>query len=139
MNRQPEAVRIWLLGQFRLCVGSRTIEEKEWRLRKAASLIKLLALKSGHRIHRDQAMGLLWPDLNSKAASNNLRRILRTARKILEPTPTNTPRYLRLENDLLALCPDGAFWMDVEAFEGAATSARRVRDPAAYKVALELY
>jgi hypothetical protein len=30
-----EAVRIWLLGGFRVSVGSRTVEDDEWRLRKA--------------------------------------------------------------------------------------------------------
>ena len=40
----PQTVRIWLLGSFRVSVESRTIEVKEWRLKKAAGLVKLLAL-----------------------------------------------------------------------------------------------
>ena len=35
--------------------------------------------------------------------------------------------------------PGGRLWVDVEAFEEAAASARRSRDPAAYGAALELY
>jgi two-component SAPR family response regulator len=83
--REPEAVRIGLLGGFRVSVGSRTIEEGAWRLRKAASLVKLLALAPGHRLHRERAMDLLWPDLGTKAASNNLRGALHAARKTLDP------------------------------------------------------
>jgi DNA-binding SARP family transcriptional activator len=56
-----EAVRVWLIGSFRVSVGSRLIEEKEWRLRKAAALVKLLALAPGYRLHREQAMETLWP------------------------------------------------------------------------------
>ncbi len=41
---EPEPVRIGMLGGFRVSVGSRTIEESHWRLRKAAALLKLLAL-----------------------------------------------------------------------------------------------
>jgi hypothetical protein len=37
--------------------------DASWRLRKAAGLVKLLALAEGHRLHREQAMDLLWPDL----------------------------------------------------------------------------
>src|ERR671913_983462 len=82
----PETVRIELLGRFRVSVGvRRTIEEDEWKLRKAASLVKLLALEPGHRLHREQAMDLLWPELDAKAASNNLRHILHVARRTLEP------------------------------------------------------
>jgi transposase-like protein len=43
-ERVPEEVCIWLLGSFRESVGSLVFEEIEWRLRKAASLVKLLAL-----------------------------------------------------------------------------------------------
>ncbi len=71
---ETEAVRVRLLGSFRVSVGSRTIEEDEWRLRKAASLIKLLALAPAHRLHREQVMDVLWPDLDKKRASNNLHR-----------------------------------------------------------------
>ena len=59
----PEAMRIRLLGDFEVSVGTRTIEDASWRLRKAASLVKLLALAPGHRLHRERAMDLLWPDL----------------------------------------------------------------------------
>ncbi len=136
---EPEAVRIWLLGGFRVSVGSRTIEANRWRLKKAASLLKLLALAEGHRSHREWIMGALWPELDAKPASNNLHRTLHFARGLLEETsPANTTsHYLQLRGDLLELCPDGPLWVDVEAFESAA--ARRGREPAAYRAAIELY
>ena len=67
-NRESGAIRIKLLGGFRVRVGSQVIEEDRWRLRKATSLVKLLALSPGHRLHREQVMDLLWPDLDPKAA-----------------------------------------------------------------------
>ena len=69
---KAEVVRIGLLGGFRVSVGERTIGENAWRLRKAASLTKLLTLAEGHRLHRERVMYRLWPDLTKKAASNNL-------------------------------------------------------------------
>ena len=106
---EPEAVRIWLLGGFRVSVGSRSIGEEEWRLKKAGSLLKLLALAEGHRMHREQAMELLWPGLDPEAALNNLHYALHVARRTLEPAaPANTAsRYLLLRRDLLTLCPEG--------------------------------
>ena len=43
-TKKPDAVRIRLLGGFRVSVGERSIGEERWRLKKAASLVKLLAL-----------------------------------------------------------------------------------------------
>jgi DNA-binding SARP family transcriptional activator len=55
VGREAEAVRIRTLGDFRVSVGDSTLSVNAWRLRKAASLVKLLALASGHRLHREQA------------------------------------------------------------------------------------
>jgi predicted ATPase/DNA-binding SARP family transcriptional activator/DNA-binding CsgD family transcriptional regulator len=135
-----EAVRVWLLGGFRVSVGSRTIEASGWRLKKAAGLVKLLALAPGHRLHRERVMDVLWPDLDAKSAANNLHRVLHFARGALEPDAENaTPRYLSLQGELLALCPEGPLWVDVDAFEEAARTARRSREPAACRAAVELY
>jgi DNA-binding SARP family transcriptional activator len=135
---EPEVVRIWLLGGFRVSVGSRYIEASGWRLRKAMSLVKLLALARAHRLHRGQVMALFWPDLQTAATANNLHRALHFARGSLEAAPA-TNRHLQLQGDMLALCPDGSLWVDVEAFEEAAATVRRSREPAAYRAAIELY
>jgi predicted ATPase/DNA-binding SARP family transcriptional activator/DNA-binding CsgD family transcriptional regulator len=132
-------VRLRLLGGFSVSVGSRTIEGSAWRLRKAASLIKLLALSPGHRMHREQVMDVLWPDLGSRAAANNLRHVLHVARRRFDPDPNTAARYLTLQGDQLALCPGEQLWVDMEAFEEAAAAARRSQDPAAYRTAIELY
>ena|SRR5829696_4300109 len=136
-GEKPETVRLWLLGGFRVSVGSRTIEKSAWRLRKAARLLKLLALASGHRLHREQVMEALWQELGKKAASNNLRRTLHTTRTILDSAEGS--RYLASEDDSLVLCPRGSVWVDVDAFEEEEARARRSGDPAAYRAAIDLY
>src|SRR5215207_7294524 len=118
-TKKPEAVRIRLLGGFRVSVGERSIGEAEWRLKKAASLVKLLALEPGHRMHRERLMDLLWPELDARAAANNLHRTLHFARRTLEPDLATASCYLRLHGDLLALCPNALLWVDVESFEEA--------------------
>jgi predicted ATPase/DNA-binding SARP family transcriptional activator len=138
-GKKPEIVRVWLLGGFRVSVGSRTIKDDEWRLSKAAALVKLLALSPGHHLHREQLMNLLWPELGSKAASNNLRYALHGARRTLTSDPSVGSRYLASAEDSLVLCPGGSLWVDVEAFEEAAKTAHRSREPDAYKVAIDLY
>ena len=136
-GRVYDTVRIWLLGDFRVSVGSRAIQKDEWRLRKAASLVKLLALAPAHDLHREQITDRLWPDLERGAAANNLRHTLHIARRVLEPEPV--ARYLVSGGERLVLCPDAQLWVDVEVFEEAVMVARRTRDPAAYRAALNLY
>jgi predicted ATPase/DNA-binding SARP family transcriptional activator/DNA-binding CsgD family transcriptional regulator len=108
-------------------------------MRKAASLVKLLALAPGHHLHREQAMEALWPEIGRQAASNNLRQALHAARKALDPDLVVGSRYIASEDELLALCPEGQLWVDSEAFEEAARNAHRSREPAAHEVALDLY
>jgi DNA-binding SARP family transcriptional activator len=137
VGTEAEAVRIWLLGGFKVSIGSRLIEKRAWRLRKASALVKLLALAPGHRLHREQVMDLLWPDLGKKAASNNLRQTLHAARGLLDRRAG--ARYLASEDDALVLFPGGSLWVDVEGFEEMALTSRRTGDPAAYRAAIDLY
>ena len=87
MSGKAEVMRVWLLGGFRVSVRSRVVRDDSWRLRKAASLVKLLALAPDHRLHREQVMELLWPDSGRRAASNNLRQTLHAARRTLASDP----------------------------------------------------
>ena len=50
---KPEAMHVRMLGGFSVSVGSRTIAEDGWRLKKAASMVKLLALEPGRQMHRE--------------------------------------------------------------------------------------
>src|SRR5215216_6749559 len=116
-GNNAEVVRVWLLGGFRVSVGSRTIGEDRWQRRKAAAIVKLLALAPSHRMHRN----------------------LYVARRTLEPDQLTSSRCLTLHEERLSLCPEGDLWVDVEAFEQAAEAARLSQDPAVYRVAIDLY
>ncbi|MCS7173234.1 MAG: hypothetical protein N0A24_07550 [Armatimonadetes bacterium] len=56
-------LRVFLLGGFRVYVADREVPPGAWRLRKAAAIVKLLALAPGLVLHRDQLVEALWPDL----------------------------------------------------------------------------
>jgi DNA-binding SARP family transcriptional activator len=106
-------LRIWLLGEFRVAVDSRPVPDASWRRNKAKALVKLLALAPRHRLHREQLMDALWPELAPDAAAANLRKAVHFARQSL------TPGHLALRDELLRL-EAPRLWVDVEAFEAAA-------------------
>lgn len=132
------SLRVSLLGRFEISVGARAIPEDRWRLRKAASVVKLLALSRDQSLHRDQIMDLLWSDLGARAAANNLHQALHIARRTLEPD-TTTYRYLPIRGERLTLCPEDPAWVDADAFVRAAKEARGSSRPSAYREALDLY
>src|SRR5215204_611251 len=89
-NCQAQPLRNPLLGQI-------FIKKDAWRLKKAAALLKVLPYAPGNRLHREQVMEMLWPELGRKTASNNLRYTLHAARKILDPAAGS--RYLASEGE----------------------------------------
>jgi predicted ATPase/DNA-binding SARP family transcriptional activator len=134
-----QPLRIELLGHFRIAVGGRDVPEAAWRLRKGQSLVKLLALAPGHRLHREQLEEALWPGFLPAAAANNLYRALHFARRAIDPAAAARAHYLSLHDEVVALGPAGALWIDAEAFEAAAAAAHGRQDPLALRAALDLY
>ena len=106
-------LRIFVLGGFRAEVGGRPVAEDAWRRSGAAALVKLLAVTPGHRMHREQLIDVLWPELDLAAGARRLTKALHFARRAL------AAGQVRLRDDLLSLEADD-LWVDVDAFEAAA-------------------
>jgi DNA-binding SARP family transcriptional activator len=133
-----DELRVELLGEFRVTLGGRAVPEMAWRRRKAAALIKLLALAPAHRLHREQVMEALWPDLGPEAAGANLRKALYYARRALDTLGATGADRIASDSDLLALSA-GRLWIDVEAFRAGLAGARRTGDVEEYRRALDVY
>src|SRR5262249_30396346 len=82
-SRTVGQVTIRLLGGFGAASGGKEVPDGAWRLRKGRELVKLLALARGHRLHREQLMDALWPELDPSAAANNLNQTVHVARRAL--------------------------------------------------------
>src|SRR3954454_1959563 len=122
-------VNVTLLGGFAVAVDGTAVPDSAWRLKKGRELVKLLALARGHRLHREQAMDVLWPDLAPAAAANNLHQAVHVARRAL------CADAIDVRDEVLFLAAE----IDIDAFDVAAAEARRLRTPAAYRAALSLY
>jgi DNA-binding SARP family transcriptional activator len=129
-------IRIGLFGGFRVEVDGRSIPEEAWRQRKPAALVKLLALAPRHRLHREQVMDALWPELAPASAAANLRKALHHARRLAEAS-TGEP-LIESAGELVVL-PAGGLRLDVDEFRSAADRARRSGDLDAYAEAIELH
>ncbi|MCO8274199.1 AAA family ATPase, partial [Actinoplanes sp. TRM 88003] len=119
----PSDLRVWLLGGFRVEVAGQSVPDGEWRRSGATALVKLLALRG--RLHRDEAVDLLWPEADQALGVRRLNKSLHFARRVL-----GTDR-IELRDGLLVLNTSG-LWTDVDAFD-------RASDQGDGQAALELY
>src|ERR687886_215208 len=63
-----------LLGRFEVVVDSHPVPAEAWPQRRAADLVKVLALARSHRMARDEVLETLWPQLGADAAAANLHK-----------------------------------------------------------------
>ena len=129
-------IRIGLFGGFRVEVDGRSIPEEAWRQRKPAALVKLLALSPRHKLHREQVMDALWPELAPAPAAANFRKALHHARRLAESS-TGDP-LIESAGQFVALPAEG-LRVDVDEFRSAADRGRRSGAPDVYAEAIELY
>lgn len=132
-------LRIQLMGDFRVWVEAQPIPDESWRLRKAAAIIKLLALTPGHTLLKEYLIEALWPEVPPAAATNNFRYALHKARKALAFPSTNTQQYLCSAQNRLWLAMDEPVQVDVGNFEAAISAAQLSGEAEDYRAALELY
>ena len=124
-------------GRSRSPWASSVVADDAWRLRKAKTLIKLLALAPERRLHAEQAAELLWAGRDPDSARNNLHQAIFAARRALDSIGLEGSRYLELREELILLGPDDPVRIDAVAFEELAAAAREQGEPGAYRAALE--
>ena len=87
-------LQVQLLGGFDVRIGDQQVPTAFWRQRRAAAVVKLLALEAGHWLHREQLLDVLWPNLDTEDAANNLRGALHHARRGLETAGASRNTFL---------------------------------------------
>ncbi len=120
------AVTIRLIGPFRVLVEGRPVPDEAWARRDAANLVKLLALRHGRRLHREQVMDLLWPDYAVAEATPKLHKAAHYARKALGRADA-----VVLRGEMVSLLPDADVEVDVDSFEAEADAAIDLGSPSA--------
>ncbi len=131
--------RVQLLGGFEVRAGPRTVMERSWPRRKAQALIKLLGVHPGHRLHREQALDLLWPSLGPDDAANNLYKNLHHIRRQVRGAEEGEDAPLVVTSQNILALSDQAT-VDADEFIERAERARAGRtDASLYEAALEVY
>ena len=128
-------VRIDMLGGFSVTVEGVAVAEDAWSRRQAAGLVKLLSLARGRRLHREQVIDALWPDVSVEAAGPRLHKAAHYARRALG----DHPQVLVLRHDFVTLLPDAEVSSDVLRFRSEAEAAIGESSPEGAETALAAY
>jgi DNA-binding SARP family transcriptional activator/tetratricopeptide (TPR) repeat protein len=127
-------VEIGLLGGFTVSIDGVPVPEDRWRHRPGATLVKLLALTPGARLHRDRVLDALWPDVDPAAALPRLHKAAHFARQA-----TGSRDAVVLREEVVALFPHATVEVDVAAFDAAADTALNGSSPEASTAAIALF
>lgn len=129
-----QTLAVQLLGRFSVTVDGVAVSGDAWRSRRAADVVKLLALAPGHRLHRARIMEALWPESDPEASGTNLRKAVHFARLAI-----GDEQAIVNEGGVLVLGPGAAVESDVERFEAAAQRGLDAGDTSVCRAAAELY
>src|SRR5512138_3724578 len=115
MNLPDSSIQIYLLGRFEIVREGQLVRAADWPRRKAASLLKYLALH--RRLLKDQAIELFWPESDFNSGANNLYRTLHELRQTLNKSlgENSADRILQFQDGVLSL--DESVWVDALVFE----------------------
>src|SRR5437763_13549457 len=104
-------IRIRLLGRFEVAVNGAAVADSGWTRRHAATLVKLLALAPGRRLHREQVLDAVWPDDAIEDAVPKLHKAAHYARRA-----TGYADTIVLRNDTVELFADFSVEIDAVVF-----------------------
>ena len=130
-------VHVTLLGGFEVVVAGTPVPSAQWRRRHAAALVKILALVPGRRLHREQLIDTLWPELTVDEAAPRLHKAAHYARRAM-----GHPNSVVLAGELVALWPGGPdedVQVDAAVFQAQAEAALSARDAVAAGSAADRY
>jgi len=139
VNSPIPSIRIYLLGRFEIVREGQKLRADEWPRRKAAALIKYLAIQK--RLVKDQAIDLFWPDSDLDSGANNLYRTLHELRQTLNKSlgEDSADQVFRFEDGVLSL--EDSVWVDAVEFErlGSVLSKTQSERIASLEEAIALY
>lgn len=117
-----------LLGRFEIDVDGRVIERSAFERPSGARLLKLLLATPGHRVRRESAAELLWPEMDPERSAASLRKALFFARRALDGESAESASVITGDAEALSLRGGLTLDLDVDRLRRALDGLRTGRD-----------
>ncbi len=112
------SVEIDLLDVFAVRIDGTPVADAAWTRRDAAAVVKVLALAEGRRLHREQLVDRLWPELTLEDAGPRLHKAAHYARRAMDRRDA-----VVLRDEMVSLLPGVSVDIDAVGFEREARAA----------------
>ncbi|HET9852682.1 MAG TPA: AAA family ATPase [Candidatus Limnocylindrales bacterium] len=106
-------VRARLLGAFEVEIDGRPLDRAAFERPSGLRVLKLLLATPEHRVRREVAAELLWPEADPDRSAGNLRKAIHFARRGLA-TPAGDDDLLGSEGEWLRLAPGATLDIDAD-------------------------
>lgn len=114
--KSESAIKIYLLGSFRMEVNGQNISSDKWKSKKALTLFKYLVSKR-EKVQKDILMDLLWPDSCGEKI-HSLHTTVYYLRQILNSLlGSNKFDFIKYSKGLYWFEGNDSCWLDIEEFE----------------------
>jgi DNA-binding response OmpR family regulator len=120
-------LRVYTLAPFRVLIGNDVILDESTGDARTKTLLKYFVTFRNQTIDRNQLMYLMWPDLDSAVASEQLdSRIEQMCQMFRDDLPDH--RYIVAEGGGLRLDSSQDYWCDADEFEAEVRLAQQAQE-----------
>ena len=107
------------LGGFRVRLGDRELEEKDWQRGKAKELFQLLVVKRQQLLPKEAILAHLYPHSDDKSAARDFKVMLNALNTALEPhrRARANPFFIQRHGSSYGLNLASGFELDTIEFE----------------------
>ncbi len=141
IGQDIERLDVRCLGAFQMRAGGRDVDFARVRP-SARTVVRILAVRAGAPVHREELVELLWPDRSLESGIHNLHVAISSLRHCLEGAAPGRSRELVARcGDAYVLAPDTDLVTDIQRLELALQVAADdgAQRSAALGSVLELY
>ena len=120
LNAHPGyTLKVQTLGQFRVWLGDREVEDRDWQRGKAKELFQLFLTTRGQFLMKEDIFQTLWPEHQEKNADRDFKVALNALNNVLEPArkARSAPFFIIREGAGYGINPQAALELDSQLFE----------------------
>lgn len=113
-------------GHFELAIGDQKLAPASFPRRDALTLLKILVLRAGKQLHRQQLIDWLWPETDERSGLNRLHGVVHSLRGVIEPQAAERRWiYLLNEGENYCFVARNTVSVDLISFQDNLALARR--------------
>ncbi|TLS38359.1 transcriptional regulator [Pseudalkalibacillus caeni] len=112
-------LRVNTLGEFRVWLGNKEVEQGDWKREKAKELFQVFITRFKKWIPKSELLNLLWKDLDEETATRDFKVALNALNKVLEPErkARTAPFFIERQGSTYGLNRSAGIEVDARRFE----------------------